>query len=119
MLWTEEVYSTQKFTNLVFHFTVTENNTVLLATVWHGSNWKKGVKKLPELPVYNVNEDIDVKQNIHLHKYSEVSIVAFLWLVSKKTSVLLLLLLSPLHTLVGTTFKKTVSLEIHSPLLSR
>lgn len=78
MAWTEEVYSTQKFTNLVFHFTVTENNMVLLPTVWHGSNHKKLIKKLPELPDYSGNEEIGVKQNIHLHKYPEVGVVAFL-----------------------------------------
>lgn len=115
MAWTEAVYSSPKFTNLVFHFTVTENNRLLLATVWHGSNHNKGTKKLPELPDYNVNEDIGVKQNIHLHKYSEVSMVIFLCLVSEKTSVLPVLLLSSWHALVGTTFLKKVSLKIHSP----
>lgn len=41
--------------------------------------------------------------------------VAFLCLVSRKTSVLPVLLLSSLHTLDGTTFLEKVFLEIHSP----
>lgn len=52
-------------------FTVTENNTVLLAT---GSNQKEGIKKLPELPDYNVNQEIGVKQNIQVFKYLKTQV---------------------------------------------
>lgn len=56
-----------------------------------------------------------MKSKIFTYKYFEVSMVALLCLLSKKTSMLPVLFLSSLHTLDGTTFFKKVVLEIHSP----
>jgi len=43
--WTKKVRSIQHFLYSVFHFTVIEKNTVLLAPMWYGSkSHKQGVK---------------------------------------------------------------------------